>query len=335
MAKNDSSQRVIGMDLGGTKIIAGVVDGDGEIRGLAKRPTKPEQGVEKVIERMARVANEAIEEAGLKLENIAGLATGVPGPLDPDRGIVHYAPNLEGWEEVPAAQLLSERIGLPVFIGNDVDLGTLGEFTLGAGRGARDVIGIFIGTGIGGGVVLDGKLRQGYRKSCGEVGHTILLPDGPVCGCGNRGCAEALASRTAIERDILAGIRAGRPSVIPKLMEKEQRDRLTSGVLAEALKRDDALVCEVVSRAQFYLGLLVASIVNFIDPERVIMGGGVVEALGDEFLEPIREVAYQNFINKRNARDVKIVPAKLGDTAGLLGAAAYARERLKATPAAD
>jgi glucokinase len=156
----------------------------------------------------------------------------------------------------------------------------------------------------------------------------IMLPEGPICGCGHRGCVEALASRTAIERDIWAGIAQGRESLIPEILKRDDKPRLTSGVLAEALKRGDPLVAEVIGRSQFYLGLLVASIVNFIDPEMMILGGGVVEALGDGFLVPIRRVAYQYFANQLNARDVKIVPAKLGDNAGVLGAAVYARQRL-------
>lgn len=330
MGKNSGGKPVIGMDLGGTKILAGVVDGDGKILGISKRPTRPETGVDKVIDRMAKVAREAVEESGLKMSDIAALGSGSPGPLDPDTGVVHFAPNLAGWEEVPLAQLLADRLDIPAYIENDVNLGTLGEFALGAGQGCRDVVGIFVGTGIGGGLVLDGKLIQGWRKAAAEVGHMILLPDGPICGCGNRGCAEALASRTAIERDIWAGINAGRKSIVPALMEKDGRERLTSGVLAEAWRANDSLVCEVISRSQFYLGLLIASVVNFIDPERIILGGGVVEALGDQFIEPVRGTAYQNFVNKRGAKDVKIVPARLGDQAGLLGAAVYARERIGA-----
>ncbi len=328
MANKNGSRPVIGMDLGGTKILAGVVAGNGKILGTSKRPTKPETGVDKIVERMVRTAREAVEAAGLKLNDIEALGSGSPGPLDPVRGIVLRTPNLPGWTNVPLAKMLSDQLGMPAYIDNDVNLGTYGEFALGAGQGAQDLVGIFIGTGIGGGIVLDGKLRQGWRLAAAEIGHMIMLPDGPFCGCGNRGCVEALASRTAIERDIWAGIKAGRESDVPKLMEKDGRDRLTSGVLAEAMARNDPLVSEVLGRAQFYLGLLVASVVNFLDPERVVLGGGVVEALGEAFLEPIREVAYQNFINKRDAREVKIVAAKLGDMAALLGAAVYAREKV-------
>ena len=217
MIKKNTDSPIIGVDLGGTKILAGVVDSNGALLGQSKRPTKPSAGVDAVLDRMAKTVREAVEAAGLKLSDMAGLGTGAPGPLDPDKGVVLHTPNLP-WVNVPLAKMLSERLDdLPVFIENDVNLGTYGECAFGAGVGAQDVVGIFVGTGLGGGLVLGGELRQGWRKACAEVGHMILLADGPVCGCGKRGCAEALASRTAIERDIWAGIKAGRESVIPEL----------------------------------------------------------------------------------------------------------------------
>jgi glucokinase len=329
MGKN-VSKPVIGVDMGGTKILAGVVSAEGKILGTAKRATKPGSGPEKVIERMVKTAQDAVKAAGLEMKEIAGLGAGAPGPLDPDRGVVIFTPNLPGWENVPLAKLLSEGLEIPAYIENDVNLGTLGEWALGAGRGVKDMVGIFVGTGIGGGLILDGALRQGWRKACAEVGHIILLAEGPMCGCGNRGCLEALASRTAIERDIWAGIKAGRESLIPEIMGQDSRERMTSGALAEAWEKNDPLVREVLGRTQFYLGLAVASLVNLVDPELVVLGGGVVEALGEQYLEPIRWTAYQNFINKRGAKEVKIVPAQLGDQAGLLGAATWARQRLEA-----
>jgi glucokinase len=328
MPKNTSDKPVIGIDLGGTKILAGVVNAEGKILGSAKRATKAEGGAEAVIERVARTAREAAKAAGLALDAVAGVGMGAPGPLDPDQGVVLHTPNMPGWENVPLARLVSEQLGVPAFIGNDVDLGTLGEFALGAGRGAQHVVGIFVGTGIGGGLILNGELWQGWRRAAAEIGHTIVLADGPYCGCGNRGCLEAVASRTAIERDIWAGVKAGRESLIPELLKGEERGRLTSGALAEAWRRGDTLVADVLGRVQFYLGLGIASAVNLVDPERVILGGGVVEAFGEDFLPPIRRVAYQNFINKRDATSVKIVAARLGDQAGLLGAAVYAQRKL-------
>jgi glucokinase len=215
----------------------------------------------------------------------------------------------------------------PVYLENDVNLGTLGEHALGAGRGTRDMVGVFVGTGVGGGLILDGKLHSGYRHAAAEVGHMIVLADGPVCGCGKRGCLEAVASRTAIERDIRLGMAAGRGSLVSRLTEGDTR-RLTSGVLAKALRKGDPLVVEVMGRAQYYLGLLTASIVNLIDPEMVVFGGGVVEALGTKFLRTIRVTARQHFIQQAGADQVRIVAAELGDYAAVLGAAVLVRQRI-------
>lgn len=329
MGTSNSEKPVVGVDLGGTKVLAGVVAPNGKILATVKRATKPEGGPAVVVERVLKSVREAVKAAGLEPGDILALGSGAPGPLDPDSGVVLHTPNMPGWDNVPLAKMLGDALNVPAFIANDVDLGTLGEFALGAGQGHRHVVGIFVGTGIGGGLILNGELWQGWRRAAAEIGHTIVLADGPYCGCGNRGCLEALASRTAIERDIHAGIKAGRESVIPELLRADDKGRLTSGALVEALRRGDTLVAEVLGRVQFYLGLGIASAVNFVDPEMVILGGGVVEAFGDEFLEPIRRVAYQNFINKRGARDVQIVPASLGDNAALLGAAVYARQRLE------
>lgn len=331
MAKNTFDKPVIGVDLGGTKVLAGVVTPNGKVLGVAKRATKPDVGVEGVVDRIAKTVRDAAKDAGMALSDVAAVCSGAPGVLNPDSGVVRYAPNIVGWEEVPFAKLLAERLeGVPVYIENDVNLGTLGEHALGAGIGYDNLVGIFVGTGLGGGLILNGKLWEGSHKTAAEIGHMILMAEGPVCGCGSRGCAEALASRTAIERDIWAGIRAGRESLIPKLIKKDGRERLTSGVLAEAYRNGDPLVVEVMGRAQFYLGLLISSVINFIDPQAVIVGGGVTEAMGDGFLEPIRRVAYQYPMNKRDARTIPIVQAKLGDHAAMLGAAVYAQQRLTA-----
>jgi glucokinase len=326
--KHLTESHVIGIDLGGTKILAAVVDADGRIVAEAKVKTRPEKGPDAVIERMAQAAQEAVQRLKLGWDAIRGVGVGAPGPVDPDAGVVHHTPNLPGWEEVPLASQLGKSLGVPVFLENDVNLGTLGEHVLGAGQGTKDMVGIFVGTGTGGGLILDGKLRSGYRHAAAEIGHMILLADGPVCGCGKRGCAEALASRTAIERDIWLGIGAGRKSLIPELTGGDP-ERLTSGVLAQAMREGDPLVSEVVARAQWYLGLLTASIVNLVDPEMVVFGGGMMEALGEEFLPPIRVTARQYFMQQTGTDRVRIVAAKLGDHAGVLGAAALARQKAK------
>jgi glucokinase len=328
MAKETPKKPVVGLDMGGTKILAGVVDETGKILGVAKRPTKAHAGPDEIIERMAKTVLEAVDRSGLKIGDIQAVGVGTPGPLDPDEGIIWHTPNLPGWVNLPLAASLQERLDVPIFIDNDVNMGTLGELALGAAKGTRDAVGIFVGTGIGGGLILDGELRQGFRKNAAEVGHMVILADGPYCGCGKRGCAESVASRTAIERDIRAGLRAGRKSMMAEVLKGEPNERITSGALAQAYRAGDPLVTEVVGRAQYYLGLLVSAIVNLVDLEVVVFGGGVVEALGDDFLAPIRPIAYQYCLNQEGIESVKIVPASLGDNAALLGASVYARRRL-------
>jgi len=328
MAKGSAAKYVVGMDMGGTKILAGVVDESGKILGSYKRATKAYAGPDEVIDRMAKTVEDAVKRAGVSMSQIEAVGCGAPGPLDPDKGIIWHTPNLPGWNNVPLADMLEDRLGVPVFIENDVNLGTLGECALGAAKGAQDVVGIFPGTGIGGGLVLDGRLRQGFRKNAAELGHMVIMADGPYCGCGKRGCAESVASRTAIERDIRAGLAAGRKSMIADMIKGERGERITSGALAQAYQAGDPLVTEIISRAQYNLGLLTSAIINLVDPEVIVFGGGLVEAMGDEFLEPIRPVAYQYSLNQRDIEDLKIVPAKLGDNAALLGAAVYARDRL-------
>jgi glucokinase len=326
MLKDQPSEPfVVGMDLGGTKILAAVVDQKGRIVGEAKSATRAEAGPEYVIRRMARAARKAAQQAGVDWSAIGSVGVGAPGPIDPASGMVYTPPNLPGWDKIALGPRLSEALGVPVYLENDVNLGTLGEHALGAGQGTNDMVGIFVGTGVGGGLILGGQLRSGFRNAAGELGHMIVLADGPVCGCGKRGCLESVASRTAIERDIRLGIAAGRKSMIPKLVR--EKGRLTSGVLARALRKGDPLTVEVMGRAQWYLGLMTASIVNLIDPEMIVFGGGVIEALGKKFLAPIRVTARQYYIQQAGAEGVRIVAAELGDHAGVLGAAVLARQR--------
>ena len=323
---NEHGNPVVGVDLGGTKILAAVVDPTGRVIARLKRKTRAARGPEAVTARLIDTCQRVVRKAGLTWDEIGGVGLGAPGPLDPTSGVVYNTPNMPGWAEVPLGPRLAEALGVPVYLENDVNLGTLGEHALGAGQGAQDMVGIFVGTGVGGGVILGGKLRSGARHAAGEVGHMVVLAEGPVCGCGKRGCLESVASRTAIVRDIRSGIAAGRESLIPQMTGGDP-ERLTSGVLARAWRQGDPLVREVMGRAQFYLGLAVASIVNLLDPEMFVFGGGVVEALGDEFLAQIRVVARQYFIQQQDADRVRIVTASLGDQAGVLGAAVLAWRR--------
>jgi len=321
----------VGVDMGGTSIKALAVDGDNRILASGKISTlahKPGQA----IKDLATLVKGTVADAGLKLKQIVGVGIGAPGAVDPRRGIVHKAPNL-GWIDVPLGPELRRLLRVPIVVDNDVNVGTVGEHALGAGEQAQGIVGIFVGTGIGGGIILGGQLYYGFRGSAGEIGHTVLEVDGPLCGCGRRGCVEALASRTAMERDVRAAIKAGRKSVVPQIMKERNSTRMTSGVIVRALKKRDPVMQEVMKRAEYYLGLVIANIVNILDPERVVIGGGIAERLGEDFVAPMRPTAYEHFLNQDNARSIKIVPGSLGDEAGSLGAVVLVRQRLGQTPA--
>ncbi len=339
MAKKKAGSRVrkdgtyvVGVDLGGTKMLAAVVDQTGSILSEAKRPTMPGSGADKIVLRLAKTVRKAVEEAGIPFKRVSAVGVGAPAPVNPQTGFVFHAPNIPPLRDFPLGERLGKELGLPVFINNDVNVGTVGEHALGAGRGTKDMVGIFVGTGVGGGVIVDGRLRHGFRNSAGEVGHMIVgfqgLPDEPICGCGRPGCLEAYASRTAIEREVRAAIAAGRDTKLIELLEASGKDSITSGLLAKALKQGDPLMLEVMERVTTYLAVLVASIVNFFDPEMIVFGGGVTEALGEQLLEPIRRDAPKWYIQKEDADKVRIVAAELGDYAGVLGAATIARHNL-------
>ncbi len=320
-----SSSPVVGVDLGGTKISAAVVSRAGKILGRARKRTKAHLGAAEVLARISLAVRQAAEDAETPMAKVAAVGIGAPGPLDPSSGVLLSAPNLPGWHDVPLAREISEALGIPVYVENDVNLGTLSEHVLGAGRGTKDMVGVFVGTGVGGGLILDGRLRSGARHAAGEIGHMVVAAGGPYCGCGRQGCLEAVASRTAMERDLRAGIAAGRESLLPELAGPRLK-RLTSSVLARAWKGGCPLTREVVGRAQWYLGLHAASIVNLLDPEMLVYGGGMTEAMGEEFLAPIREVALQHLMPKDSA-PIRLAAAKLGDDAGVLGAALLAQQR--------
>jgi glucokinase len=208
-------------------------------------------------------------------------------------------------------------------------MGAVGEHALGAGKGYKHVVAIFVGTGIGGGIILNGRLYRGVRYTAGELGHVVLMAGGPLCSCGKHGCAEALASRTAMERDIRARIAAGRESLVPGLLDARGGSMMSSSVIADALDGGDEVVHEVLAQAEHYMGLLVANVVNTLDPEVVVLGGGVVERLGERYLEPVRETAEQYYLNQQDKDKVHIVATELGGFAGVLGAAMMANQRWK------
>jgi glucokinase len=319
---------VIGFDLGGTKMHAAVVDPHGHVVHSERQKTIADDGPAAVIDRIIGLCVRVRNELGARAGQLAALCIGVPGSVDEARGVVDKAPNLV-WEGVPLAAPLQQALGVPVFLDNDVRIATIGEHAYGAGRGTRTMIGLFVGTGIGGGLILDGQPHRGGRGVAGELGHMTLLPHGPRCGCGRRGCVEALASRTAMKREVHRLVSKGWDSRVPKLMKKDGRGQLTSGVIETALALEDEVMVRVLADAQYYLGLHAGGLANLLDPEVIVIGGGIAERLGERFVAPIRSRAYKHLLAQRDREQVRIVPTTLKDLAAPLGAAWVARQRLR------
>lgn len=314
---------VLGIDLGGTKVSAAVLDPHDQIVGRARAKTKAWRNDEDVFATIALTGRQAIESAGLQSSDLAAVGIGAPGPLDPASGSIIESANLQ-FKNFPLGPRLGREFGVAAIVENDVNAGVYGEFNGGAGRGARDLIGVFVGTGIGGGLILDGRLYRGSTRNAGEVGHTVVVVGGPRCGCGNRGCLEALASRVAITRDVKRAIKRGRKTVLARHLKKET-DLLSSQMLKGAYDKGDGVGVKVMNRSARSLGAGLGSLVNLLGPEMIILGGGLIEAMGSEFIKRIdratRKVAFEIC-----ARDLKIVKAELGDDAGVIGAALLARE---------
>jgi glucokinase len=324
MSANGGGPPVVGIDLGATKILAAVVGSGNEILGRAKRPTPAQEGGEAILAEIVSCVDEALAEAGLGRADVAAAGIGSPGPLDTESGVILFSPNMNV-RDFALGPSLSSVLERPVLVQNDVRVGGYGEFRLGAGRGYRDLIAVFVGTGIGGCLVQGGRVVLGATGNAGEVGHIVVKAGGPRCGCGQRGCMEALASRTAITRRITKAIRKGIPTVLAERIGRKS-GRLKSGDLAEALATGDPVATREVRRAAYFLGLGLGSLMNVFGPEIIIIGGGVTGALGAPFLDMVRVTARAHALADP-CRTMRIEPAALGDDAGILGAALLARER--------
>ena len=316
---------ILGIDLGGTKVNAAVLDADNRVVGRARAKTRAWRDDEEVFNTIARTGHKAIEKARFDLAHLEAIGIGTPGPIDIDSGYIIEAANLK-FKNFPLGPRLSEEFGRPVIVDNDVNAGVYGEFKAGAGRGATEVVGMFIGTGIGGGLIINGALYHGFSKNTGEVGHTIIKAGGPRCGCGNRGCLESLASRTAMTRDIRKAIKQGHKTSVASLLKKNT-DTLTGQALREAYRAGDRLVLSTVHRAAKFIGIGIGNMVNLFGPEVFVLGGGVIEAMDDDFIARIDRAARKVALNS-GERDFKIVRSELGDDAGVIGAALLAREAL-------
>jgi len=311
----------VGIDVGGTKIAAAVVTPAGKILGREKGPTPRGRGAKAVLAAIAAVVEEAMLDADVKPRKLKGIGVGVPGIVDAVGGKVVAAPNIP-IAGAPISQFLARRFGVPVTLGNDVNIGVLGERWLGAGRGVDDMVGVFPGTGVGGGVVCGGRLLTGAHGAAAELGHIVLNPGGPLCGCGARGCLEAYASRRAIERDLREGARGGRPTQIAEL-NGGKLDVIKSRVLAEALRLGDPLVTDVMRAAAERLGDGCTAIRHCFDPKLIVLGGGLIEACGGFILPIVRERLAADPLFKR-VGECRVKVSELGDDAVILGAVALA-----------
>ncbi|HXG92557.1 MAG TPA: ROK family protein [Blastocatellia bacterium] len=319
-------RNILGIDLGGTKVMAAALDFDGRVLSRARAKTRAWRDDEEVFQTIADTARRSLEQAGIDSNSLAVIGIGAPGPIDPATGYIIESANMK-FRNFPLGPRLSEEFGCAVIVENDVNAGVYGEFHRGAARGARDVLGMFVGTGIGGGLIINGKLHRGASCNAGEVGHIIIEVGGPRCGCGNRGCLEALASRTAMTRDIRRAIKRGVKTSVSELLEQET-DVLSGRDLKRAFEAGDALVVKIINRAAKFIGVGLGSLVNVLAPEVVVLGGGVIEAMDDGFIERIarsmRKIAFDV-----NVKDLRIARAELGDDAGVIGAAMLAREAVE------
>jgi glucokinase len=312
---------IIGIDLGGTKIGTGLVSVHGEVLASDYQPTDAIQGQDAVIKRMVEAAHRVMAEAGVSVNDISGVGIGSPGPLDIPKGMLIDPPNLPTWRNVPLRQIVQDRLGVPAYLENDANAAAIGEYLYGAGQGTRNMIYVTVSTGIGGGLILNGQIYHGVNGSAGEIGHMTIMPRGPHCGCGNRGCLEALASGTAIAREGQELVNRGVPTLIAEIV-KDAPYSVSAKNVVDAMNRGDAYATEIVTQAMYYLGVGMANLVNLFSPEMIVIGGGLSN-LGNALLDPVRRAIRLRAFPSA-AEHVTVRLAKLGAEVGIVGAAGAA-----------
>ena len=310
---------VIGFDMGGTKMLSVVLDAKYREQGRAKVRTPVGEGNKATLQAIADLVLESLKEADVQPDAVAAIGIAVPGPINRAKGRVIQMPNV-AMEDYPLRDKLQELVNIPVVLENDVNAGTYGEFVAGAAEGKQNVIGIFPGTGVGGGIVMGGQLYRGHTGSAGEFGHMIVDAGGRRCGCGKYGCLEAVSSKTAIAKELvhLAAIGSS-----PTVLDKAGTDisAIKSSVIKKAMEAGESAVIEVVERAAWYLGVGLGSLIDIFDPDVAVIGGGLVEKLGDRYLKPVRKsMKPHSMINS----DAELIAADLGDDSVIIGAAALA-----------
>ncbi|SFJ54307.1 ROK family protein [Planctomicrobium piriforme] len=322
---DDSAQYWMGFDLGGTKMLAQAYDLKWNVVAKERKRIHPGTGAKGGVERIIDTINEALTKAALNPKNMLGIGIGCPGPIDMNKGLLLDLPNL-GWQAVPLKERLSAAFNCPVAVLNDVDAGVYAEHRQGAGKGARTIMGVFAGTGIGGGCIYQGEILRGGTNSCFEIGHMQVMSNGPRCGCGQRGCLESVSSRLAIAAQCA---RAAYRGDAPHLLGAAGTDiaNIRSGALKDSITAGDKAVEEIIKEAARYIGIAVGSVVNLIAPEIVVLGGGLVEAMPDLFVPQVAKAANKR-VMPAYKDTFKVVPAALKDDAGVLGAALWAEYSL-------
>jgi glucokinase len=316
-----AGRRFVGIDLGGTNLKGGVVDDDREVLCKVSIPTEAEHGPDHVIDLMADLVDRVIAEASLTKSDIEAVGIGSPGSMSHTHGIIIKPPNLPGWVNVPLRDRIKEMTGLPTTLENDANAAAWGEFWAGAGRGTRHMVMFTLGTGVGGGIITDGRLLRGHFDNGAELGHMIVVPGGRKCGCGQLGCLEAYASASYTARRATEAIQSGEASSLADVLKSE--GEITSKHVVNAAAEGDALAARIFDETCYYLAIACVNVQHATNPERILMAGGMIAAGEHALLKPIREKAAE--LTWKAADDLpEIIFATLGNDAGLIGAAGAA-----------
>lgn len=324
--KRKNKKFIIGVDVGGTNIKIGLLDPSGRIYRKKSLSTNDFPGKKSLINGLIGGIRQILGESKVKRGSVLGIGIGTPGLVDSSRGVIHYLVNIKGFREVPLKQIIEHELKIPAFLDNDVNIMCLGELHFGRGMGAKNIVCITLGTGVGGGIAIMGDLYRGASLSAGEVGHITINEDGPLCGCGNRGCMEAYAGNAYIVKDAIRRIRKNKRTLIYRQVAGDL-SRITPKVISEAAKKGDRLAVDVLRCAGEHIGTGLANIVNILNPEKIIIGGGVAES-GKMLFDTIRSSVRKRAMEVP-ARAVKIVKARLGNDAGLIGAVALVKNAIR------
>ena len=315
---------VLAIDLGGTKIITAIIANSGQVMAKEYYLTLADEGPQSVIERIFSAIDRLLSLRNIGSSQLASISIAAAGAINSDKGLITSSPNLPGWDAVPLRDIIKEKYRVITFLINDASAAALGEHRLGAGREVSNLIYLTVSTGIGGGIIINGKLYSGQCGGAGEIGHMTIDVNGPRCNCGNTGCFEVLASGTAVAKEAIRRIRQGERSSLIEIVAGKI-ENITAEKVEVAARGGDSLALDIISRAAIYLGVGMVNLVNIFNPEMIIVGGGMAK-MGDLLLNPARQVVKERAF-QLSAQAVRIVPAQLGEDAGVLGAAIFAFEQ--------